>query len=62
MFYKENPSKYYNNVSARPVVQSKGENLQFYFDGEIWVTGLSAAFGYNQVFLGIFTIGMNKLH
>ena len=49
-------------MSARPVVQSKGENSQFYFDGEIWVTGLSAAFGYNQVFLGIFTIGMNKLH
>ena len=39
---------------------SKVENLQFYLSGLIWVTRLSGAFGYNQVFLGIFTIGMNK--
>ena len=44
------------------MVQSKVENLQFYLVGVIWVTELSGAFGYNQVFLGIFTIGMNKLH
>ena len=39
----------------------KVENLKFYLGGVIWVTGLSGAFGYNQVFLG-FTVGMNKLH
>ena len=49
-------------MSARPVVQNKVENLQFYLGGVIWVTGLPGALGYNQVFIGIFTIGMNKLH
>ena len=39
----------------------KVENLKFYLGGVIWVTGLSGALGYNQVFLG-FTVGMNKLH
>ena len=48
-------------MSTWSVVQSKVEHLQFYFSGVIWVTGLSGAFGYNQVFIGIFTIGMNKL-
>ena len=47
---------------TRLVVQSKVENLQFYLVGVIWVTRLSGAFGYNQVFLAIFAIGMNKLH
>ena len=42
------------------MVLSKVENLQFYLSGLIWVTRLSGAFGYNQVFLSIFTIGMNK--
>ena len=42
------------------MVLSKVENLQFYLSGLIWVTRLSGAFGYNQVFLGIFIIGMNK--
>ena len=49
-------------MSARPVVESKVENLQFYLGGVIWVPGLSGASGYNLVVIGIFTIGMNKLH
>ena len=40
----------------------KVENLQFYLGGVIWDTWLSGAFDYNQVFLGIFTIDMNKLY
>ena len=44
------------------MVQSKVENLQFYLDGVIWVTKLSGTFGYNQVYIGIFITGMNKLH
>ena len=44
---------FYNTVLARPVVQSKEENLQFYLGGVIWVTRLSRAFGYNKVFLDI---------
>ena len=38
------------------------EYLQFYLGGIIWVTGLSGAFDYNQMFLGTFTTGMSKLH
>ena len=49
-------------MPAKPVVQSKVEKMLFHLDGLIWVTGLSSAFGYKQVFIGIFTIGMNKLH
>ena len=51
-----------NTVPARPMVHSKVENLQFYFGGVICVTGLSGAFEGSQVFLGILTLGMNKLH
>ena len=49
-------------MSARPVVKSKVENLQFYLGGVIWVHGLSGAFGYNLVVIGVLIIGMNKLH
>ena len=62
LFYKEKVSKYWNAVSARPVVQIKVENLPFYCGRVIGVTGISGAFSYNQVFIGISTIGMNKLH
>ena len=44
------------------MVHSKVENLQFYFGWVNWVTGLSGAFEGSQVFLGILTLGMNKLH
>ena len=44
------------------MVQSKVESLEFYLGAVTWVTGLSGAFGDNQVFLGIFTIGIKELH
>ena len=62
LFYKGNVSKYKDTVSTRLVVQSKVENLQFYLAEVTWVTRLSGTFGYNQVFLAVFAIGMNKLH
>ena len=61
LFYK----KMYPNIRILCQLASgteQAEYLQFYLGGIIWVTGLSGAFDYNQMFLGTFTTGMSKLH
>ena len=61
--------KVYPNIGIPcPVVQSKVEKNcnTIFILGQWWGNlghrAISGTFGHNQVFLGIFTIGMNKLH